>query len=315
MRQRIAVTRALPGAMDELAALGDLTVCDGTSPIPTEDELLALVEEADILVTMAGHPITARVIGAARRLRLVATMATGYDNIDLAAARARGIPVSYAPGILDETTADTAFGLIISTLRRFGEAERDLRAGRWQGWAPDQYLGRDVHGATLGIVGLGRIGKAVARRASGFAMRILYTDPKDHPGHDGLRVPLEELLARSDVVSLHVPLRPSTRHLIDAAALARMKPSAILVNTARGPIVDERALAEALRAGRIAGAGLDVYEREPAVDPLLLAQERAVLLPHVGSATEATRTRMALRAVANVRAFLRGEPLLDPAQG
>lgn len=318
-RAEIAVTRPLPGAMDELATLGTLRVLDGIGRTPTEDDIAALVGTADVIVTMAGHPISARVIAAAPRVRLVATMATGYDNVDVAAARARGIALSYAPGILDETTADTAFGLIICALRRFGEAERDLRAGRWLGWGPDQYLGTDVHGATLGIVGLGRIGKAVARRAAGFAMRILYADPKDHPDLErtlgARRVPLEQLLRDADVVTLHVPLRPATRHLIDARALALMKPTAVLVNTARGPIVDEHALAEALRDRRIAGAGVDVYEREPEVDPLLLAQERAVLLPHIGSATSRTRRRMALRAVDNVRAFLRGDPLLDPIPG
>jgi glyoxylate reductase len=224
--------------------------------------------------------------------------------------------VTYAPGILDDTTADAAFGLLIAAARRFGEAERFLRAGKYRGWTPFLFLGQDVHRATLGIIGMGRIGRAVARRASGFDMTIIYTDARrNEEAERELRarhVALDELLSTSDFVSVHTPLLPETRHLIDAAALRKMKPSAVLVNTSRGPVVDERALAEALRDGVIAAAGLDVFEREPEVEPLLLELENVVLLPHVASASERTRRRMAVRAAENILAFLEGRPLLDP---
>ncbi|MBM4421673.1 MAG: D-glycerate dehydrogenase, partial [Chloroflexi bacterium] len=270
---------------------------------------------ADVLFTMPGHPITRAVIAAAPRLRFIATLGTGFDNIDLAAARERGIPVTNAPGILDETTADAAFGLLIAAARRIGEGERILRAGGFRGWTPFWLIGQDVHGATLGLVGLGRIGTAVARRARGFGMRILYHARHAAPGAAEVGaelVPLERLLAESDFVSLHVPLSPETRHLIDARRLALMKRTAILVNTARGPVVDEKALAEALAAGTIAGAALDVYEREPAVEPALLRLENVVLAPHLGSASQRTRTRMAVRAAENICAWLDGRAPLDP---
>ncbi len=255
-------------------------------------------------------------IAAAPRLRLIATLATGYDSIDVAAARARRIAVSYAPGVLDETTADGAFALLLAAARRVAEADRFVRAGKWHGWALTQFLGQDVHHATLGIVGMGRIGQQMARRARGFEMRVLYADERRNDRAErelGIEfAPLDRLLAESDLVSLHVPLLPSTRHLIDAAALRRMKRTAVLVNASRGPVVDEHALAEALRDGVIAAAALDVYEREPEVDPLLLERENVVLVPHIASASESTRTRMAMRAAENIAAFLDGKPLLDP---
>jgi glyoxylate reductase len=248
---------------------------------------------------------------------MIATMGTGYDNIDVVAAKERGIPVTFAPGILDETTADGAFALLLATARRLGEAERFLRAGKYRGWTPFMFTGQDVHGATLGIVGMGRIGLAVARRARGFAMHVLYHDARRNPGAEqelgaAYVATLDDLLARSDFVSLHVPLVAETRHLMDADRLRKMKRTAILINTSRGPVVDEKALAQALKEGVIAGAGLDVYEREPAVEPALLELENAVLLPHIASASERTRTRMAVRAAENIRAFLDGKPLLDP---
>jgi glyoxylate reductase len=208
--------------------------------------------------------------------------------------------------VLDETTADVAFGLILAASRLFGEAERDLRAGRWHGWNVNQYLGRDVHGATLGLVGYGRIGRAVARRAAGFGMRVTH-HTRTPTGEPGYLASLEELLAGADVVSLHVPLSEGTRHLIGRRELDLMKPSAVLVNTARGPVVDEEALAEALESGGIFAAGLDVFENEPRVSPRLLAAPRAVLLPHVGSGSLQTRTRMAQMAADGVRAILAGE--------
>ncbi len=315
-RPLVVVTR--PVAEEALALLrphAEIRVGPAEPPVPTADEVARMVTDADILYTLPANPVDGAAIRGAAKLRLIATMGTGYDNIDVSAAKERGIPVTYAPGILDETTADGAFALLLAAARRLGEAERFLRADRYRGWTPFLFLGQDVHRATLGIVGMGRIGRAVARRASGFAMRLLYTDARRNAEAErelGARfVPLDELLRESDFVSLHVPLLPETRHLIDATRLATMKPSAILVNTSRGPVVDEKALADALRAGVIAGAGLDVYEREPAVEPALLTLENVVLLPHIASASAATRTRMAVRAAENVLAFLDGKPLLD----
>lgn len=314
---RIVVARPVPEeALALLRPRADLAVGPAEPPLPSPEEMRAMVPEADILYTLPGARVDAAVIDAAPKLRMIATLATGYDSIDVAAARARGIPVTYAPGILDETTADGAFGLLIAAARRFGEAERHLRAGEYRGWTPFSFLGADVHHATLGIVGMGRIGQQVARRARGFEMRVLYFDERrsDRAERElGVEyAAFDRLLAESDFVSLHVPLMPSTRHLIDAAALRKMKRSAMLINTARGPVVDERALAEALRDGVIAGAGIDVYEREPEVDALLLQQQNAVLLPHVASASATTRTRMAVRAAENILAFMDGKPLLDP---
>jgi len=285
-------------------------------PIPTPDEVRDAIREADVVYTLPANPVSGDAIRGARKLRMIATMGTGYDNIDVGAAKERGIPVTFAPGILDETTADGVFALLLATARRLGEAERFVRAGKFRGWTPTMFLGRDVHHATLGVVGMGRIGRALSRRAKGFAMRILYTDARRNEDAErelgATFVPLDQLLRESDVVTLHVPLLPETRHLIDAAALRKMKRTAILINSSRGPVVDEKALAEALREGVIAGAGLDVYEREPSVEPSLLALENDVLLPHIASASEATRTRMAVRATENILAFLDGKPLLDP---
>ncbi len=304
---------------DALALLrqrADVVVLPGEPPIPTADEVASAIRDADVVYTLAANPITGDAIRGATRLRLIASLATGYDNIDVAAAKERGVAVTFAPGILDETTADGVFAIMLAAARRLGEAERFLRAGKFRGWTPFLFLGHDVHGATLGIVGMGRIGRAVARRARGFSMRLLYTDARRNEDAErelgAAFVTMDELLRDSDFVSLHVPLLPETRHLVDAAALRKMKRTAVLINSSRGPVVDERALAEALRDGVIAGAGLDVYEREPEVDPLLLKQENAVLLPHVASASEETRRRMALRAAENIVAFLDGKPLLDP---
>lgn len=313
----IVVTR--PVAEEALALLrprADVTVGPADPPLPTREEVRSLVRDADVVYTLPANPLDAEAIRGAAKLRMIATMGTGYDNIDVAVARERKIPVTYAPGILDETTADGAFGLLIAAARRFGEAERTLRARTWKGWGPSQFLGQDVHHATLGIVGMGRIGRQVARRAKGFEMHVIYHDERRNDQAErelGVTyVPLERLLREADVVSIHVPLTPSTRHLIDADALRKMKRTAVLINTSRGPVVDERALAEALRDKVIAAAGLDVYEREPEVEPLLLELENVVLLPHVASASERTRTRMAVRAAENILAFLDGKPLLDP---
>ena len=314
---RIVVTRPVTEeALSLLRPRAELTIGPADPPLPTRDEVREMVRDADVVYTLPANPLDAEAIGGAQKLRMIATMGTGFDNIDIAAAKKRGIPVTYAPGILDETTADGAFGLLIAAARRFGEAERVLRAGEWKGWGPGQFLGQDVHHATLGIVGMGRIGRQIARRASGFEMRVIYYDERRNDQAERelsvVYVPLDRLLAESDIISVHVPLMPSTRHLIDAEALRKMKPSAVLINTSRGPVVDEHALAEALRDGVIAAAGLDVYEREPRVEPLLLELENVVLLPHIASASERTRTRMAVRAAQNILAFLDGKPLLDP---
>jgi lactate dehydrogenase-like 2-hydroxyacid dehydrogenase len=314
---KIVVTRALPdAALDALRELGDLWVNPNDRPLARSD-LRRVVAGATALVTMPSDTVDEAVLDAAGKgLKVVANYAVGYDNIDLAACHARGIAATNTPDTLVETTADLAFGLIIAAPRRIAEGDRHIRAGRPWEWRWDFMLGRDVWGATLGIVGLGAIGRAVARRAQGFSMRIIYTNRSQIPKAverelGAQRVTFDELLDEADIITLHCPLTPETHHLIDAAALSRMKETAILVNTARGPIVDEAALAAALQRRQIAGAGLDVFEREPAVHPGLLARENVVLVPHLGSATHATRERMALRAVANVQAVLSGKPAPD----
>ena len=316
-RPRIVVTRPISDeALKLLRPRADITVGPDEPPIPTADEVARMIRDADIVYTLPANPVNGEAIRGAKELKFIATMGTGYDNIDIAAARERNIPVTFAPDILTETTADGVFALLLAAARRLGEAERFLRAGKFRGWTPFMFTGRDVHHATLGIVGMGRIGRAVARRAKGFQMRILYTDARRNEDAErevgATYVALDELLAQADFVSLHTPLLPETRHLMNAERLRRMKQTAILINTSRGPVVDEHALAEALRDGVIAGAGLDVFEREPAVDPLLVTLENVVLLPHIASASEETRTKMAVRAAQNVLAFLDGTPLLDP---
>ena len=316
-RPRIVITRPIsPEALKLLEPRGDITVGPDDPPIPTAAEVVDLIKAADIVYTLPANPVNGEAIRGAAKLRFIATMGTGYDNIDIAAARERNIPVTFAPDILTETTADGVFALILSTARRLGEAERYLRAGKYRGWTPFLFTGQDVHHATLGIVGMGRIGRAVSRRANGFGMKVIYTDAKRNDDAErelgATFVTMDELLAQADFVSLHTPLLPGTRHLMNAERLRKMKRTAILINSSRGPVVDEHALAEALRDGVIAGAGLDVFEREPEVDPLLLTLENVVLLPHIASASEETRTKMAVRAEQNVLAFLDGRPLLDP---
>lgn len=305
MGVRVLVTGPLPpGGLDPFAGTGvEIVARAGVTPDVATD--------VDGIVSRLTDRIDAELLAAAGvahggRLRVVGNVAVGFDNIDVAAATAAGVVVTNTPGILDDTTADLAFALILAAARRASEAEADLRAGRWTGWDVNQYLGYDVHHATLGLVGYGRIGRAVARRARGFDMTVLHHTQTD-TGEPGWTAGLLDLLARADVVSLHVPLTPATRHLIGRAELAAMKRSAILVNTARGPVVDEEALAEALVSGQIFAAGLDVFEREPAVHPRLLAAPRTVLLPHIGSGTVATRTAMARLAAESVRRVLDGD--------
>jgi glyoxylate reductase len=273
------------------------------------DELCAAVAGCDGVLCLLTDPIDARVLEAARGCRVFANMAVGFNNVDVAAATRLGILVTNTPGVLTEATADLTWTLILGVARRVAEGDREMRSGRFPGWGPLYMLGGDVTGRVLGLVGPGRIAAAVARRALGFQMPLLYHGRRPSPELDGLgarRVSLDELLAESDFVSLHVPLQPETRHLIDARALARMKSTAYLINTARGPVVDEKALVEALREGRIAGAGLDVYEDEPRMAQGLADCPNTVLLPHLGSATHATRAAMSRIAAENLVAALEG---------
>jgi glyoxylate reductase len=305
---RILVTRRLPdGGIDPLVEGGHEIVQRSDDAPFTPEELRAAVADVDGMVCLLNDRIDDALLAAGEpRLKVVANVAVGYDNIDVPAAAARGIAVCNTPGVLDETTADLAFLLILAASRLASTAEADLRSGRWYGWGINEYLGRDVHGATLGVVGFGRIGKAVARRAGGFGMQVLHHTRRD-TGLPGWCDDLDRMLAESDIVTLHIPLTPDTRHLIDARRLALLKPTAVLVNTARGPVVDEHALAAALEEGRLFAAGLDVFEGEPNVNPRLLAAPRTVLLPHIGSASQATRSRMAQLACEGALAVLRGE--------
>lgn len=311
------ITRALPdAALDIARTAAEIEVWTGELPPPRE-ELIERAADADGLLCLLTDRIDAELLGRAPRLRVVSQMAVGYDNIDVAACTARGIRVGNTPGVLTETTADLAFALLMAAARRITEAERYLREGNWQTWSPMLLTGPDIHHATLGIVGLGRIGYEVARRARGFDMRILYTNrtPNEAAERDfgAVRVDLDTLLAESDFVSVHTPLTPETRHLFGAAEFAKMKPSAVFVNTARGPVVDQKALYEALRDRRIAAAGIDVFENEPLpMDDPLLSLDNVVLVPHIGSASIASRTRMAVLAAQNLVAGLRGEPLPYP---
>ena len=273
--------------------------------------------EAEALLCLLTDRVDAALLERAPRLRIVANAVVGYEHVDLAACAARGIVVTNTPDVLTEATADLAWALILATVRGLPQAERSLRAGAFHGWGFWDYLGGDLAGATLGIFGMGRIGRAVARRAAAFGMRIIYHSRSRLSVEEetllGVRsVSFDELLARSDVLTLHAPLMPDTRHAIGREALRRMRPGSYLVNTARGALVDEAALVDALRHGPLAGAGLDVYEREPEITPGLLDLPNVVLLPHIGSATRETRTRMAVLAARNVHAVLSGNPPLTP---
>jgi glyoxylate reductase len=313
-KPRVFVTRELPGrGIEALQGVADVEVWPGDNP-PSREVLREKVADADGLLSLITDRIDEGLLASAPRLRIVSTMAVGYDNIDVAACTRRGVLVTNTPGVLTETTADLAFALMLGWSRRLVEGERMVREGRWGEWHPSAFLGRDVHGATLGIVGLGAIGQAVARRARGFGMRVLYTSRQRKPDAEReLGVEwrtLSALLAESDFVSLHVALTPETRGLIGARELALMKPDAVLVNTARGAVVDQAALVQALSEGRIGGAALDVFEQEPlAPDDPLLKLSNVLVAPHVGSATveTRTRTRMADLAFENLRAFFAGE--------
>ncbi len=315
MPQKVLVTREIPDA--GLHLLEDFDVTIPSEEPPEKNELLEAVPGiAGILCTVSEN-IDAEVMDAAGEdLKIIANMAVGYDNIEVEAATERSITVTNTPGILEETTADTAFMLLLAAARRLGEAERFLRAGKWEAWGPKQFTGPDVWGKTLGIIGFGGIGQAVARRAKGFGMDILYTArsrKEDAEEELGAReVELEELLESCDFVSIHTPLTDDTQHLIGKKELSSMKSTAVLVNASRGPVVDEAALAEALENQRIFAAGLDVYEEEPKVHPKLLELENVVLAPHIGSASIETRDKMAETAAENLRAVLKGEEPPNP---
>jgi glyoxylate reductase len=305
---RVVVTRRLTdGGTEPLVAAGhEIVSREDDTPFTTE-ELEAAAADCDGMVCLLTDRIDDAVLTAGHngRLKVVGTAAVGYDNIDVTTAHTLGIAVCNTPGVLDATTADLAFLLILSATRTATEAEGDLRNGRWDGWGFNTHLARDVHGGTLGLVGYGRIARAVAQRAAGFDMEVLHTARHD-TGEPGYIATLDELLRRSDVVSLHVPLSESTHHLIGKSELSLMKPTAVLVNTARGPVIDEDALVDALEAGTIFAAGLDVFEGEPSVNPRLLGAPRITLLPHIGSATVQTRTRMAQLACQGVCDVLAG---------
>jgi glyoxylate reductase len=313
-RPSILLTGRIPSSViARLEEIGDVEQFrrDGVDVMP-HDELVARVSGKEALVSMITDSIDRPVIEAGASLKVIANAAVGYNNIDVAAARDRGIVVTNTPGVLTDATADLTWALILGITRRIGEGERLVRQGGWKGWTFDFMLGAEVRGKQLGIVGYGGIGRAVAARGRAFGMRIAYTSrtPKDDP--DAQPMPLDRLLATSDVVSLHCPLTPDTRHLIDQPAFARMKRSAYLINTSRGPVIDEKALAWALRTRLIAGAALDVFEHEPTVEPELLTLENVMVVPHLGSGTVETRTAMADLAVRNAAAVLAGQPPLTP---
>ncbi len=295
--------------------LSFVTVAEGRSA--TREELLGACRDADALITMLSDKIDGEFLRACPQLRVVANYAVGYDNLDLQAARAAGITLTNTPDVLTEATADIAFALLLGVARRVREGERLVRSGGFHGWRSDMLLGTELSGRVFGILGMGRIGVATARRARGFGMRVVYTNrspagPEIERELDAQRVPLEALLGQADVLSVHCPLTPETRHLLNAERLAMLKPSAILINTARGPVVDEAALAAALERGALAGAGLDVYEHEPKVHPGLLERDDVMLLPHLGSATTDTRAVMAELALRNCAAVLAGRPPETP---
>jgi len=315
---RVFITQPIPGPGPALVRAAAREVTENTEDrVLSAAELRDRVAGCEAVLCLLTDAVDASVLAAAAAggCRVVATMAVGYNNIDVTAATRLGVVVTNTPGVLTEATADLTWALILAAARRAVEGDAEMRGGRFAGWGPMYLLGGDVTGRTLGLVGPGRIAVAVAERARGFRMPLLYHGRRASPALDDLgarRVGLDDLLAKSDFVSLHVPLSAETHHLIDARALARMKPTAYLINTSRGPVVDEAALVEALAAGRIAGAGLDVYEDEPRMAPGLADCRNAVLLPHLGSATHATRAAMSRIAAENLVAVLQGRRPAHP---
>jgi len=310
----VFVTRRIPEAgLRMVRETCDARLWEGELP-PPKQVILQEITDCEGLLCLLSDPIDAEVIAAGERLRVISQYAVGVDNVDLEAATARGIPVGHTPGVLTEATADLTFALLMAAARRIPEGIENVRAGRWRTWEPLGLLGADVWGATLGVVGLGRIGTAVARRGRGFGMRVLYHDRARKPDLEaelGLEyAALDDLLAQSDFVSLHIPLTPETHHLIAARELGLMKPISILINTSRGPVVDADSLCEGLRDGTIAAAALDVTDPEPIPpDHPLLALPNCIVLPHIGSATVTARERMAVMAAENLLAGMRGERL------
>jgi len=312
MPAKVYVTRKIPSAGLDIISreVGGFDINEEDRTL-TKDELLANVAGREAVLCLLTDAIDAEVIDAADRCKVLANYAVGYDNIDVAAATRRGIVVTNTPGVLTDATADLAWSLLMSAARRIVPADQFMRSGKFQGWAPMLFLGADVAGATLGIVGAGRIGTAVALRSAGFRMRVLYNDPQVNEKLEGelgaRRVDLDTLLRESDFVSLHVPLTGQTHHLLGRREFGLMKKTAVLINTSRGPVLDEAALADALRNGELFAAGLDVFENEPSLSPGLAELDNVVIAPHIGSATVATRTKMAEMAARNLVAVLEGQ--------
>ena len=317
---KVFVTRKLPGkALDKLAEEHDVEIYQEDHPIP-KAELIEAVKDAEVLICLLTDTIDKEVINAGKKLKVIANYAVGYNNVHVDWATLKDVGVLNTPGVLTDASADFAFALLMAASRRVCEADRYLRHNTWDGWAPMQFLGPQITGKTLGLVGMGRIGQVVAKRAQGFEMKILYTNRQQIDMSIERRlgatfVELDELLEKSDFVSLHCPLTPETHHLIGKSAFEKMKSTAILINTSRGPVVDESALVEALKNGEIFGAGLDVFENEPDIHPELKTLENVIMAPHIGSASLETREGMVNILVTGIQRFLRGNPppnLLNP---
>ncbi len=311
-KPKVFLTRELPPeAMKRLNELTDLEM-NHEDRVLTKAELIDGIKGKDALLCLLTDQIDKDILTANPDLKIIANYAVGYNNIDVEAATALGIPVSNTPGVLTETSADLAFALLMAVSRRIVEADRFARTGQWNGWGPLQFLGVDVHGATLGIIGLGRIGRALTKRAKGFDMVVKYWNRTRLSEEEEIQLgleylPMDQLLQIADFVSLHVAYTQDTHYLISETELNRMMPNAILINTSRGPVLDEKALVTALREGKIRGAGLDVFENEPLIEAELLEMEQVVVAPHIGSATVATRTKMAMIAIDNLMAVINGE--------
>ncbi|MDZ4732256.1 MAG: D-glycerate dehydrogenase [Nitrospirota bacterium] len=311
-RPTLYLSRLLPNPVMALVRERFQLVQEPLDALPALSALREGLCQTDAAIVTLGDRIDAKTIHAASRLKILANYAVGYNNIDLAAARERGLVVTNTPDVLTDATADLTWALLLATARRIVEGDSLVRSGRWSGWSPTQLLGAEVSGKTLGIIGMGRIGQAVAQRAAGFRMKLLYHTrqplatsslPREWEHRS-----LQDILGEADIVTMHVPLSPSTHHLIGARELAWMRPTAFLINTARGPIIDEGALVNALTTGIIAGAGLDVYEQEPSLHPTMAQLKQVVLLPHLGSATLHARVQMGLVCVENIQAVLDGRP-------
>jgi len=313
-KPRVLITRLLPAPVMETAARRfHLLVADPPEGLPDPRQILEAAAGAEGIVSLLTEKIDRWLIDAAPCLRCIANMAVGYDNIDIEYARSRDIEVTHTPGVLTETTAELAVGLILAVTRRIAEADRFTREGRFTCWGPTLLLGEDLAGMQVGLVGMGRIGRAVAARLAGFGVKLVYAGrtalpPEEEERAGASRLPLHQLLRTSDLVSIHLPLTSETRHLFSRETFASMKPGAYLVNTSRGPVVDEGALVQALEEGRLGGAGLDVFEEEPVIHPGLVGRDDVVLLPHIGSASRATRVRMGMMAVDDMAAVLAGAP-------